>query len=105
MTIHLSKELESDILAVVNSGRYASLDDAMSDAASMLLERLKQEQAQGEPAAAARQPDATQERKPIWEVFQELSASVPAEVWDALPTDLSEQHDHYIYGTPKRPTA
>jgi len=24
-------------------------------------------------------------------------------VWDALPTDLSEQHDHYIYGTPKRP--
>jgi len=41
--------------------------------------------------------------KPIWEVFQELSASVPDEVWDALPTDLSEQHDHYIYGTPKRP--
>lgn len=105
MTIHLSKQVESDLLAVVNSGRYASLDDAMSEAASLLLERVKQEQVQAKPAATARQPDATQERKPIWEVFQELSAGVPAEVWDALPTDLSEQHDHYIYGTPKRPTA
>ena len=105
MNIHLSKELESNILAVVNSGRYASLDAAMSEAASLLLERVKREQAQAKPAAADPQPDARKERKPIWEVFQELSASVPAEVWDSLPTDLSEQHDHYIYGTPKRPTA
>jgi hypothetical protein len=22
---------------------------------------------------------------------------------DALPTDLAAQHDHYLYGTPKRP--
>jgi hypothetical protein len=52
-----------------------------------------------------KQPSARQERKPIWEVFQEISAAVPDEVWDALPTDLSEQHDHYIYGTPKRTDA
>ncbi len=28
--------------------------------------------------------------------------SVPAEVWERLPEDGSIQHDHYIYGTPKR---
>lgn len=25
-----------------------------------------------------------------------------AEGWDDLPSDLAEQHDHYIYGTPKK---
>jgi hypothetical protein len=36
MTIHLTKELESNILAAVHSGRYASLNDAMCEAASFL---------------------------------------------------------------------
>ena len=102
MTIHLSKELEANILAAVHRGRYASLDDAMSEAASLLLERLEHEQTQAKPPSTSQQPPA-EVNKPIWEVFQELSANVPDEVWDALPTDLSEQHDHYIYGTPKRP--
>ena len=43
MTIHLPPELESNILAAVHSGRYASLDDAMSEAASLLVQSLKQE--------------------------------------------------------------
>ena len=45
MTIHLPPELESNILAAVHSGRYASLDDAMSEAASLLVQRLNQERA------------------------------------------------------------
>ena len=32
-----------------------------------------------------------------------IFADVPQEAWDELPNDLSYQHDHYIYGTPKRP--
>jgi Arc/MetJ-type ribon-helix-helix transcriptional regulator len=104
MTIHLPEPLESSILAAVDSGRFSSLDDAMTEAASLLVQRLNQEQAETKPLAAT-PADAVPMRKPIWEVFQELSATVPDEVWDALPTDLSEQHDHYIYGTPKRPTA
>ena len=31
-----------------------------------------------------------------------LSSKVPDEVWDTVPTDGAEQHDHYIYGTRKR---
>jgi len=100
MTIHLPQNLESPILAAVHSGRYASLDDAMAEAASLLVQRLKQEQAQVNQPAIDQSAPA---RKPIWEVFQEISADVPDEVWESLPTDLSEQHDHYIYGTPKRP--
>jgi hypothetical protein len=40
-------------------------------------------------------------RKPIWQVAQELTADLPQELIDQLPTDGAEQHDHYIYGTPK----
>jgi Arc/MetJ-type ribon-helix-helix transcriptional regulator len=98
MTIHLPENLENPILAAVHSGRYASLDEAMAEAASLLVQRLNQERAK-QPAAS--RPDAAQADKPIWEVFQEISASVPDEVWESLPTDLSEQHDYYIYGTPK----
>jgi hypothetical protein len=72
----------------------------MTKAASLLLQQIKQEQA---ATPAASQEPAAPTHKPIWEVFQDLSADVPDEVWDSLPPDLSEQHDHYIYGTPKRP--
>jgi Arc/MetJ-type ribon-helix-helix transcriptional regulator len=100
MTIHLPPEIENSIQAAVHSGHFASVDAAMTKAASLLLQQLKQQQAQ---APAANPVEAVPAHKPIWEVFQELSADVPDEVWDSLPPDLSEQHDHYIYGTPKRP--
>jgi Arc/MetJ-type ribon-helix-helix transcriptional regulator len=101
MTIHLPENLESSILAAVHSGRYASLDDAMAEAVSLLVQRLKQEQAQAEPAT--NQAEAAQPRKPIWERILERSAAIPDEEFDKLPVDGAEQHDHYIYGTPKRP--
>lgn len=40
--------------------------------------------------------------KPIWEIIEELSAQVPEEDWRSVPTDGAEQHDHYLYGAPKR---
>jgi hypothetical protein len=50
----------------------------------------------------ARSRHYSQPRKPIWEVARDLMADVPEEIIDTLPTDGAEQHDHYIYGTPKR---
>jgi Arc/MetJ-type ribon-helix-helix transcriptional regulator len=41
MTIHLPKELESSIEAAVNGGHFPSLDDAMAEAARLLLRDLK----------------------------------------------------------------
>jgi Arc/MetJ-type ribon-helix-helix transcriptional regulator len=45
MTIHLPEPLQSEILAAAHNGRYASLDDAMADSASLLVEQLEQEHA------------------------------------------------------------
>ncbi|MFQ6096104.1 MAG: hypothetical protein ACE5O2_00125 [Armatimonadota bacterium] len=40
--------------------------------------------------------------RPIEEVLAELAAEVPQEEWDSLPRDLTDNLDHYVYGTPKR---
>lgn len=32
-----------------------------------------------------------------------LAHALPPEVIDSWPTDGASQHDHYLYGTPKRP--
>jgi Arc/MetJ-type ribon-helix-helix transcriptional regulator len=104
MTIHLPENLERPILAAVHRGRYASLDDAMTEAASLLVQRLKQEQAEAKQPVA-NQAETAPDRKPIWERILERSAAIPDEEWDKLPTDLAEQHDHYLYGTPKRPSS
>ena len=42
-------------------------------------------------------------QRPIWEKILDLVKDVPPEELDKLPTDGASQHDHYIYGTPKRP--
>ncbi len=101
MTIHLPENLEGPILEAVHRGRYASLDAAMSEAAALLIERLNQEQSQRAQPAAPEQAALAQ--KPIWERILERSAAIPDEEWDKLPVDGAEQHDHYVYGTPKRP--
>ena len=42
-------------------------------------------------------------RPPIWERIAALTADAPQEELAKLPTDGASQHDHYLYGTPKRP--
>jgi hypothetical protein len=49
----------------------------------------------GEPALDPR-------ARPIWEELAELARKVPKEEWDKLPSDLSDNIDHYVYGVPKR---
>jgi len=47
-----------------------------------------------------RQYDRT--ARPIEEILEELAKEVPQEEWDKLPDDLTDNLDHYLYGTPKR---
>jgi hypothetical protein len=42
------------------------------------------------------------DRMPIWDRIREISADVSDEEWAKLPTDGAEQHDHYLYGSPKK---
>jgi hypothetical protein len=45
-------------------------------------------------------PSAT--ARSIWDEIREITADVPDEEWAKLPTDGAEQHDHYLYGSPKK---
>ncbi|MEK6303779.1 MAG: hypothetical protein AABO41_23990 [Acidobacteriota bacterium] len=44
----------------------------------------------------------SQPAKTLWDAIQNIVKDVPDEVWERLPTDGSEQHDHYLYGSPKK---
>jgi len=39
--------------------------------------------------------------RPIEDVLAELSQEIPEEEWRKLPADLTDNLDHYLYGTPK----
>ncbi|WP_190400314.1 hypothetical protein [Pseudanabaena sp. FACHB-1998] len=39
---------------------------------------------------------------PIWESFTIFAQSLSPEILDRLPTDGAANHDHYLYGSPKR---
>lgn len=44
----------------------------------------------------------SQPAKNLWDVIQDIVKDVPDEVWERVPADGSEQHDHYLYGSPKK---
>jgi Arc/MetJ-type ribon-helix-helix transcriptional regulator len=103
MTIHLPNDLENSVRAEVLSGHFASEEDVVTAIVRDYFQR-KQQQVASNPAATT--PEAAAPvHKPIWERILERTADIPDEVWDKIPTDLSEQHDHYLYGTPKRTKA
>ena len=102
MTIELPEDVESLIIEKVRGGLFPSMDAAMTEAARLLLEQIDRRQA--DPQMPTPSQDASQpSEKPIWERTLERTAGIPDEEWDKLPDDLAEQHDHYLYGTPKRP--
>jgi Arc/MetJ-type ribon-helix-helix transcriptional regulator len=104
MTIHLPPHIESSIQAAVHSGHFASVDDAMTQAASLLLQWLKQNQTQAKQTVP-NPSEAASAHKPIWEEIEELTSNIPDEEFLKLPVDGAEQLDHYIYGLPKRPSS
>ena len=55
MTIHLPNDLESRLQAAVQSGQFASIDDAMAEAARLLLRELAQGQ-QAKPPSDGNDP-------------------------------------------------
>lgn len=42
------------------------------------------------------------EARPIEDVLEELASAVPEQEWESLPADLTDNLDHYLYGTPRR---
>jgi hypothetical protein len=42
------------------------------------------------------------DRKPVWQVIDEINAGLPSDTWENVPTDGSANLDHYLYGAPKQ---
>ncbi len=91
MRIHLPEELQLYVQTTVQSGRFASEEEAVTEAVRMLRqsEEVKRQSAVAGP-------------EPAWRKVVELMKEVPDAVFDRIPADSSEQLDHYIYGSPRR---
>ncbi len=101
MMINLPEALLHSLRLEVQDGRFASVDDAIVEAVRLLLGQRDRSKAEQERVGAGEQSGPA--HKPIWEVFEEITAGIPDGEWAKLPTDGAEQHDHYIHGTAKRP--
>lgn len=52
---------------------------------------------------ASSEPNGTGvNRKPIWEIIEEINGALPKDTWD-IPTDGSINLVHYLYGAPQQP--
>ncbi|MBZ5618135.1 MAG: hypothetical protein LAQ69_05270 [Acidobacteriia bacterium] len=51
---------------------------------------------------APKPAEEQREARPIWEVILDNMKDVPPEEFARLPKDGASEHDHYLYGHPKR---
>jgi len=54
-----------------------------------------------QPPTAQTVSQTTKTGKSIWQIAEAFVKDLPEAELANLPTDGAEQHDHYIYGTPK----
>ena len=73
--------------------------EAIAQARGLSAQQYARQVLKNEVAQVA---DHKTDNKPISEIIAEIMADVPPEVLAQLPKDGASQHDHYIYGWPKR---
>ncbi len=94
MNVPLSEHWQRFVAEQVRTGRFPS-EAAVLEEALALLKRQERGPVQHK---------ALKGTMSIGEIIDELMSGVPNDVLDRLPVDGAEQHDHYIYGPPKRPS-
>jgi len=103
---HLTPE-QKNLLAALAQETGKPIPALIAEALDALQEHVHVTRGQhpghdGHGTQATPVPVAPPRKKPIWEVAAELVAEIPEEDLARLPVDGAAQHDHYIYGTPKR---
>jgi hypothetical protein len=98
---------QKSLLAALAQETGKPIPALIAEALDELQEHVHAEHAQhpgngGQGKQASPVPSPSPRKKPIWEVAAELVAEIPEEDLARLPIDGAAQHDHYIYGTPKR---
>jgi Arc/MetJ-type ribon-helix-helix transcriptional regulator len=94
MNVPPSEHWQRFVAEQVRTGRFPS-EAAVLEKALALLKQQERGPVQ------QKAPNGT---RPIGEIIDELMSDVPNDVLDRLPVDGAAQHDHYIYGLPKRPS-
>jgi hypothetical protein len=84
----------------------ANLEDQLIDKVRALPPNKQQEALRlldNLAGGATSEPNGTgADRRPVWEVVDEINAGLPADTWENVPTDGSINLDHYLYGAPKQ---
>ena len=99
---------QKSLLEALSRETGKSVSALIAEALEGLQEHVRHEHANGEANGNDEEESAVQPqepRKPIWEQFADASKDIPEEELNRLPVDGAAQHDHYIYGTPKRPAS
>lgn len=71
--------------------------------AKALAELQAHERPHGAPGETAMPAPQPRRKKSLGHIAEELFGDLPEEELARLPMDGAAQHDHYIYGLPKRP--
>jgi hypothetical protein len=65
------------------------------------IKKTSRKQVKGAAAKATVSGHVSRHKTP-WEIASKLMADIPKEAWDNVPSDLSTNVDHYLYGAPKQ---
>ncbi|HMF74062.1 MAG TPA: hypothetical protein VK604_00225 [Bryobacteraceae bacterium] len=90
LTLKLSDE-QATVLQAKAAAEGLSLDE--------WIQKLAQPAHQPAKASASQ---SDQPRRHISEIIRENMSKVPTEIMATMPKDGASEHDHYIYGLPKR---
>ncbi len=90
ITLPLQPQEEARLVAIAQA-KGLSTDALVREALDKILSDTPERMA--EPSG---------ESRPIWEVLLDNLKDVPLEEFAKLPKDGASEHDHYLYGHPKR---
>ncbi len=90
ITLPLHPQEEARLIAAAQA-KGVSTDDFVREALSRVLADSPTEASISEAG-----------ERPIWEVMLNNLGDVTPEEFAKLPRDGASEHDHYLYGTPKR---
>ncbi len=93
VTVTLPEHWNQFIRDALRSGRYSSDTAVLEEALGLLKERERSLEPPSRNGAAP---------KPIGDMIDDVMRDLPDEVLERLPVDGAAEHDHFIYGTPKR---
>lgn len=93
MKIELTPEVQAGLLS------QAQQNGLSLEAFAELVLREKSREALS--ASPERNP-APQQGVPFWKSFTSQVHALPDAVFEKLPADGASEHDHYLYGAPKR---